>query len=130
MYNLKNLPATYEEYLSLMKEEFKDEMWEVEIDENDKSIVLAKKYYEKAAQLMKEFTPFTDEEARVLRILNCTNTIDLTVLSHEYGHISDEAFGKCMEIFEEMGELSFEDFAELGFVFDLFVELFDEYMNL
>lgn len=130
MYNLKNLPETYEDYISLMKQEFKDEMQEVEIDENDKSIALAKKYYEKAAQLMKEFTPFTDEEARVLRILNCTAVIDLTVLSHEYGHISDEAFGKCMEIFAEMGELSSEEFAELGFVFDLFVELFDEHMNL
>lgn len=130
MYNVKNLPATYEEYILLMKEEFKDEMREVEIDINDKYVVLAKKYYEKAAKLMKEFTPFTDEEARLLRILNYTDIIDLTVVSHEYGHISDGAFEKCMEIFEEMGAHSSEEFAELGFVFDLFVELFDEYMNL
>lgn len=121
MYNVNNLPETYEEFGKLNG-------WG-EIEMSDKLAPLTKKYYEKMAMIINQFEPFTTKEIQILNQMDTDDIYDYIDASYEYGHISEYVYEECISTFNEMADYSDEIFMHFGFIYDLFVELFELYLS-
>ena len=122
MHNVNNLPETFEEFGKING-------WG-EIEMRDKLAPLTKKYYEKMAILINQFEPFTTKEIQVLNQMDTDDIYDYIDASYEYGHISEHIYEECMSTFDEMAEYSDEIFMNFGFIYDLFIELFELYLSV
>lgn len=120
MYNENNLPETYEEYGKL------NDFGEAEM--NDEYAPLVKKYYEKMAKCINQFTPFTKDEVQELKRKEF-DIYEYIDAAFEYGHISRETYEEIFLIFDEMVDCPDEVFAVFGFIYDLYEELFRSYLR-
>ena len=121
-YTANNLPLTYEEYGEWM------EFTEVEME--DEYAPTAKVFYERAAAVINSIKPFDEsvtEELKDKELLGFP--FDLLKQSLEHDCMTQEIYDECMQLYDDMCECEGEEFMVIGFVFDLFTDLYDEFLE-
>ena len=121
-YTANNLPLTYEEYGEWM------EFTEVEME--DEYAPTAKVFYERAAAVINCIKPFDEsvtEELKDKKVLGFP--FDLLNQSLEHGCMAQEIYDECMQLYDDMCECEGEEFMAIGFVFDLFTDLYNEFLE-
>ena len=121
-YSASNLPLTYEEFGEWMG--FNED--EIE----DKYAHAVKRFYERAALLINDIQPFDAVFVAMMKYReNPGSTVDIIERFFESDCMTEETYLACMQLYDDMCECEGEAFTMLGFIFDLFVDLYYEFLK-
>ena len=117
------------DYARTFEEYAKQQGWSQELT-TDKYAPYCKEFYERAARIIEGIYPFYEDDLEKLGgpemaadIIDCFNA------SISTGCMEKDAHEELLKFYEDIEKLDEDIYEHLGFIFDIFVELYTKYLD-